>query len=446
MEINRHKLPGLIVRLATPAILENLSHSFIHLVDALMIAYLGSLYLAAVAVAGVIVWRTIATPACIYAGVVAMVARYYGARDFDKVRIAVAQGIIMALVIGVFVSIGGVYFAHKFMMWMGAEPEVASAGALYLRIIMLFGFLYLFQIVAAGCLRAAGDTKTPMFIMIIINSINIVFSYLFIFGPWIFPRMGIAGAAVGSAIAIILGALLYGYTLFSDVSLIKISWKDLCKIRVDYIKTIIRISIPNGLEEIIRTVGVLAFVKMIAAIGTIALASHVIALRIESVSFMIGFGFSVAATTLVGQSLGQQKTDLARVSFKLTTALAMIIMTVIGFGFFLFPGFFLQFFKPEPDVAAIAVILIRIMALEQPLLAMAMTISGGIRGAGDTLSPMITGLLGIVFVRILLCYTLAFTLNMGIQGIYFGMVIDWAFRAAVIYALYQRGRWTRIAL
>ena len=446
MELSKDKLARQIINLATPAVLENISHTMLHLADAVMIACLGSVYLAAVAIAGVIVWRVIATPGCIYAGAVAMVARYYGAREFDKVRTTVAQALLMSLGIGLVITVFGIAGAGKFMTWMGAEPDVAQAGRIYLKIVLAASFFYLIEMVGAGCLRAAGDTRTPMFVGVFMNILNIALSLLLIFGVWFFPKLGIKGAALGTAIASITGGIFIVYVLFTSHSLIQISLKDLSKVRFDYIKKIIEISIPFGLEEIVRSVGVLAFVRMIAVIGTVALAAHTIAIRIESISFTIGWGFAIAATTLVGQSLGKKDLELARLSFKYTTIYSVCIMSIIGAAFLFFPGLFLRLFQPEPDVWRLGIFCVQVMALEQPLLALTMTLSGGIRGSGDTISPLLTGLLGVVFVRIFLCYILAFPLGMGFKGIYYGMVIDWAFRSAAIYYLYRRGRWTRIAL
>jgi putative MATE family efflux protein len=435
-----------IFRLAVPAILENLSHTMMMVVDAIIIAVLGKIYLAAIAVAGVMIWRIFTTPGCIYAGSVAMVARYYGAREFERVRITAGQSLLLAFVIGIGVTILGLTSSYRIMLLMGAEEAVAVAGGKYMTIILAAGMFRMIHIIGSGCLRAAGDTKTPMFVMVITNLLNVLLTYLLVFGVGFFPKMGIEGAALGSAISMAVGGTLVVVVLFTPQSRIQINLSHVIKVNFEYIRKIIQISIPNGVEEIIRTAGVLAFVKMIAAIGTVALAAHTIAIRIESISFMIGFGFAIAATTLVGQSLGMKDMHLARQSFKYTTLYALGIMSTLGVCFFLFPGFFVGLFSPDPEVRDLGIFCLRVVAVEQPLLATAMTLSGGIRGAGDTISPMITGLVGIVGIRIILCYILAFPLGMGFKGIYYGMVLDWVFRTIVIAYLYTRGRWTRIKL
>ncbi len=446
MYLTRENLTREVFRLSTPAVLENILQTALSIASTMMVAYLGSIYLAAVALAGVIIWRVIFTPACIQTGAVAMVARYYGARDFERARITVVQALILSFFIGIGVSILGILGAPRFMYWMGAEPAVAEVGTKFLRIVFAAATFRLIQVTAAGCLRAAGDTKTPMFITMFMNATNIFCSWVLIFGIWIFPPLGIVGAALGNVIAILLGAVITMLVYFNQNSPIQLSLQDFKVLNFEYIKKIISLSFPAGLEEIVRSVGILGFMRMIAAIGTVALAAHNIAITIESISFMIGWGFAIAATTLVGQSLGQKNLELARLSFKKTTYYSVGIMSVIGLLFLFFPKWFLYLFKPEPAVLELGIFCVRVVAFEQPLLAMVMTLSGGIRGAGDTISPLITGLVGIVIVRIILSYILAFPLNLGMAGIYYGMVLDWAFRAAVIYYLYHRGRWTRIKI
>ncbi len=212
----------------------------------------------------------------------------------------------------------------------------------------------------------------------------------------------------------------------------------------DTTSTILRISRPTLVEELIVSVGFLTFFRMIAESGMTALAAHSAVVRIESISYMMGVGFAVAASTMVGQFLGRSDPRNAGRALWLCTAFAMSIMGLLGILFCLFPGVILSRFSEGREFLSIAIPLLIIAAIEQPMLGAATTLSGGLRGAGDTLSPTISQAFGTLGVRVGIGYVLAFPMEMGIQGIYWATVIDWTLRTAILAALIARGRWRRV--
>jgi putative MATE family efflux protein len=446
MTITQENLDKKVLQLSFPAIIESLLHTTIYMVDAVMISHLGSAPLAAVSLCGVVIWRVTFTLGAIQSGTVALVARYFGAKSFEKVHTVVAQSFFLAVAIGTVTTTVGLLFSEQFLRLLGAEEEVIKVGLPYIRVIFLAATANYLLFVGASSLRASGDTLTPMLITLAMNAVNVVLNYVLIFGVWIFPRLEMFGAGLASAISVVIGAILVGIVLLTGTSLIKIHVRDLFRTNLEIIRKILRVSIPNAGEEILMSIGFLGFMGMVARQGTITLAAHTISVRIESLSFMIGVGFSVAAATLVGQSLGQKDVSLARRSFHRSSFLAIISMTTMAIALFTFARQIITIFKPEPEVEVIAYVLLRISAVEQPLLAFVMTYAGGIRGSGDTISPMLTQLVGNVFIRVASSYFLAYHLQMGIIGIYYATVFDWACRSAVIYFLYLRGRWTRLKL
>jgi putative MATE family efflux protein len=446
MTITHENLDRRVLQLSFPAIGESLLQTSLYIVDAIMIGHLGSAPLAAVSLCGVVIWRVTYTVGCIQSGTVALVARNFGAKRADKVHAVIGQSFLLALAIGTVTTTVGLLFGGKFLRLLGAEEEVIKVGLPFLRVVFLASTANYLLFIGSGSLRASGDTLTPMLITFAMNCLNIILNYFLIFGVWIFPRLDMLGSGLASAISVVFGTIVVGIVLLSGTSLIKIRLRDLFRPDVKIIKQIIRISIPNAGEEILLSIGFLGFMRMIALQGTMTLAAHTIALRCESLSFMIGVGFSVAAATLVGQSLGQGDVSLAKRSFHRSSFLAVVSMSLVAIAFLLFARQIVSIFKPHPEVEAIAYVLLRIAAVEQPLLAFVMTYAGGIRGSGDTISPMLTQLAGNVFIRIGTSYFLAYQLEMGIVGIYYATVFDWACRSVVIYALYRRGRWQRLKL
>jgi Na+-driven multidrug efflux pump len=174
------------------------------------------------------------------------------------------------------------------------------------------------------------------------------------------------------------------------------------------------------------------------------LAAHSLATRLEALSFMAGFGFSVAAATLVGQSLGMKSVELAKRSFRRTTVFTVVVMSAVAVALILFGRPVLALFCPAEEVMDLAYALLIISAVEQPLLGIVMTLSGGLRGAGDTVSPMISSAIGNLFLRIFVVYWLAFPLGLGIYGVVIGTMIDWIVRALVLFYFYSRGKWSLV--
>ncbi|HDM89751.1 MAG TPA: MATE family efflux transporter, partial [candidate division WOR-3 bacterium] len=179
---------------------------------------------------------------------------------------------------------------------------------------------------------------------------------------------------------------------------------------------------------------------------TIALAAHEIAVRIESMSFMLGIGFGTAAATLVGQGLGAELQDIAEKSVWRTAFFSMVVMTVIGMLFVLFPEALVSLFSPSVAVGEMAVLCIMVAAFEQPSIALTMTLTGGMRGAGDTVSPLILSFLGTFAFRIPLVYLFAIVFRLGIFGVWLGTITDWGLRGIISVVLFRRGRWKKIKI
>lgn len=435
-------------RLAVPAIGENLLQTSLLLVDTIMIAPFGPAPLAAAAIAGTLYWRAHTTFGCIEKGTTAMVARYSGEGDREKVAVAVAQSIWLALFLGIAMSVLGVMSASTLLRWMGGAPEVVAVGTPYLQIIMLASVARLFFIVATASLRGAGDTRSPMYITLLMNFSNIAFNFPLIYGVAAIglPALRLTGSGISTALSLLFGSVAIAWVFYRGRSKFQIRPHHF-RPNFGFMGKILRISGSSLLEELIITAGFLTFFYFITSFGTATLAAHSIATRIESLSFMAGFGFTIASSTLVGQSLGQRNVPLARMSFQISTTYCVLLMSAIAVGLIVFGSAIVNLFAwGDESIAAIALPLLIIAAVEQPMLGAAMSMGGGLRGAGDTFRPMLTSLVGNVLVRVGACYVLAFPLGLGIYGIYIGTLIDWIVRAALLLYFYRQGRWAHVRI
>jgi putative MATE family efflux protein len=444
MELTKKNLNKNIIKLALPVALENVLHMAVFIVDIIMIGRLGTVPVAAVGLAGALGFIVAMVFTALNVGTTALVARDFGAKQKEEARKVAGQSILISVIFGLTISPLLFYFADDILVLMSAEESVVALGSQYLKIVLSFFIFRLIILTGTSIFRGAGDTFTPMAVTLVTNGINILFNWLLIFGIWIFPRMEVAGAAWATSIAYTIGAILIFCKLLSRKSIITIRFKDIIDINRSIIKRILRISLPATLDASLTQAGYLFFIKIVAMLGTVSLAAHQIAIRIEALSFMPGFALAVATTTIVGQSLGANKPDLAMLSMKKNCQIALAMMGFFAFIFLVFAEPMAKVFHPEQDVLSLSVYCVMIAAIEQPALAIYMVYAGGLRGAGDTLSPMLVTIVGTLCFHLPVAYVFGIVLEWGLAGIWFGAALDWILRSIAVYILFRKGRWKKI--
>jgi putative MATE family efflux protein len=446
MELTKNNLNKNIIQLALPVALENILHMAVFIVDIIMVGRLGTTAVAAVGLAGALNFVITMIFCAFNAGTTALVARNFGAKEKGEAQTVAGQSLLLSIILGLITSPLIFYFARDILILMSAEESVVRLGSTYLKIVLSFLILRLVILTGTAIFRGAGDTRTPMMITLVMNCANVLFNWLLIFGVWIFPRMEVEGAAWATSIAYITGASLILYKLLSKKSILTLKLKCIIDINKSIIQRILRISLPATLDAFLTQIGYLFFIKIVAMLGTVSLAAHQIAIRIEAISFMPGYALAIATATLVGQSLGAKKIDLARLSMKRNCQIALMMMGFFAFIFLAFAKPMAKIFHPEQDVLALSAFCVMIAAIEQPALAIYMVYAGGLRGAGDTLSPMIVTIAGTLCFHLPVAYIFGIVLEWGLAGIWFGAALDWILRAIAVYILFRKGRWKKIKI
>ena len=444
LDLTEKNLTKNIFKLSIPVAIENLLHMSVFIIDAVMVGRLGTDALAAVGLAGTLYFTISMVFSSLSVGSASIIARHIGAKEKEIAQVVGSQAVLMSLVLGIVVTPFLLIFAQQMLVLMSAETQVSALGKSYLQIV---GGFFVFRMIILACngiLRGAGDTKTPMKVTIIINCINILFNWLLIFGIGPFPGLGVAGAAWATAISYTIGAVMLCTKLFTGRCVLHISISRIIRVHFESVKRIIHISVPAAIDAFLTQIGFLFFAKIVAILGTVPLAAHQIAIRIESISFMPGFALAVSTATLVGQSIGAKNVNLALLSMRRSCYFALALMGFFALIFLIFPAQMAIIFKPEPSVLSLVVVCVMIAALEQPALAIYMVYSGGLRGAGDTISPMIITIVGTLCFHVPISYLFGITLGWGLAGVWFGSALDWICRAVAIYVLYRRGRWKRV--
>lgn len=382
-------------------------------------------------------------------GSTALVARMIGAGRQDKAEEYARQSLVLTFGLGTVIGLVGVLGAEHIIRFMLAasetpDPEVVRLGTIYLRIIAYSAPLSFVMMNCNSVLQGAGDMKTPLYIMAFTNVFNVLFDWLLIFGIGIFPEMGVAGAAVATSMARNIGALGGLIYLFSGRGPLKLRLKDSFLPKKDKIRDILDIGIPSAGEQLVRSSGQLVFTMLVAGLGPVALAANQIIMKAMSMSFMPGFGFGLAATTLVGQNLGAEQPERAERSGYEATKLAAIFMSGVGLLFFLASHQLAGLFTSDPAVQMAAGENMKLLAISQPALAYVMVLAGALRGAGDTKWVLYVTMIGTWGSRVVIAWFLGIYLGMGLPGIWIAMVADNFIRAIFLVGRYRSGQWKLI--
>lgn len=429
-----------VLRLALPAMGEQMLSLMVSLVDTMLVGHLGAEALAGVSLATQWVFMASTLFSAISTGSVALVARAAGAQDLETANRTARQSVIVGLAVGLLATALAVLLAGPAVVLMGAEPASLQQGISYLRIAGMAFALQAVMFVCNACLRGVGDTRTTLKVMLVVNVINVVVAWTAINGPLGLPRLGVAGSALGAAAGRAAGGLLALGILLKGRSGLKLDLRGWGP-DLETIRRLLRVGLPTGGEQLLMRVGMMSFVRVVASMGTVVVAAHAVALRVESISYMPGFGFAIAGTTLVGQGLGARDPQRAERSGYLTYQIAAVLMMAMGLIFILLPRPLISLFTAEEDVIATAVAPLRIIGFVQPLLAASMVFAGSLRGAGDTRFPMyVTGPV-ILAVRVPTALLLGIVLGMGLAGAWLGMATDLVVRGVIFFLRFRSGRW-----
>ncbi|MFQ5918906.1 MAG: MATE family efflux transporter [Thermoplasmata archaeon] len=444
-----------ILALAWPVILANLFQTLTTTVDLLMVGRLPdpAVALAAVGFGGQMVFFTFTVMISITSGTVALVARFIGAKEPEKANGVLGQSLLLGLVLSLPVILVGFLFGDAIVALFGAEPEVVAAGGTYIRTVFLAAPFLFVMFISIAALRGAGDTVTPLLVGLLVNVSNVVLNFHLIFGAryalggleLVIPPLGVFGAAIGTSISFALGAVVY-LALFLRGRLRLRLHRPRPLWSRGIVRRILRIGTPAGMEQVAFQVGILIWIAMVISFGTEAFAAHNIGLRIESFAFMPGLGFSIAAAALVGQNLGAEKPSEAERSGRESTKLALLIMGVAAVVIFVAAPFIALAFTSDSAVVALTVLFIRIHALSIPATGLFFSVSGALRGAGDTRWPFYATLVGIYGLRLPLSFFLGFQLGLGLVGVWVALPIEYYIRSVIVGQRFQTGAWKAVTV
>jgi putative MATE family efflux protein len=296
----------------------------------------------------------------------------------------------------------------------------------------------LFVIVCS--LRAAGDTRTPLAIGLVVGVVNVAAAWILIFGRFGFPALGVVGAALATPLAFTAGAALGLVLLARGGLVLGFRWRPL-RLRPDIVRRVLRIGVPTAVEHLLMQIGFFLYIVFAAEYGTAAVAAYFIGVRILALSFLPGFGFAAAASTMIGQNLGAGRPDEAARSGWAALTLSILMMTAGGMVIFTAARPIARLFVDDAEVIADAVSFILVLAAAQPLMATDFTLGGALRGAGDTRFPLVSVLIGFYLCRLGVAYLVTFVLQLEIVWLWLAMIGDYLARSALKTWRFRSGAW-----
>ena len=432
----REKL-WLIVSLSIPSILAQISATVMFFIDASMVGHLGAKASAAIGLVESTGWLMGGLASAANMGFSVQVAHFIGANDFEAARRVLRQSLVCCMIWALMISLTSVLIAPFLPYWLGGTEEIAHDASIYFAIFGFSGIFFQMEGLAGSMLKCSGNMKIPSVLNIGMCVMDVGFNYLFIY----ILKLGVMGAAIGTGVAMLITAALMMYFLMVKSKMLSLIGRPgSFKPKEDTVRTAIKIGAPMGLQHMLMGGAYVVSTLIVAPLGTIAIAAHSLAITVESLCYMPGYGIAEAATTLVGQGIGAGQKVLTRSFAYMSVGLGIAVMTFMGILMWIFAPELMSIMSPVEEVIAQGTQVLRIEAWAEPMFAAAIVTNGVFIGAGDTMIPAAMSLCSMWFVRLTLAATLA--PRYGLKGVWTAMALELFFRGSMFIVRLFKGGWS----
>ncbi len=441
-----------IIRIAWPSFVELLLTQLASMVDLMMVGSIGgktnpeigTQALAAVGLTTQPKFLLMAAFIAMNTGVTALVARNKGVGDKKHANLIVRQGLLFTFCVTVILSILGAVFARPMVIFMGSTEAIVTKWATQYLQIQMIGFLsFALTSTITAALRAVGDSKTCMIYNLIANLVNVVFNWLLIYGNCGFPELGVAGASLATVIGQVVAFIMALTVILRGNGFLKLELKLGFRPNKLVLGNIVHIGFPAMVEQLLMRVGMIIFAKTVATLGTTAYATHQVCMNIQALSFMTGQAFAVSATTLMGQSLGKRRTDMAQAYCSRTRTVGFAFSILLALVFIFFGSEIVGLYNSDSEIIRIGGQIMFFVAFLQPFQSSQFIIAGGLRGAGDTRTTAVITFVTVLLIRPLVAILLV-NLGFGLYGAWAALACDQLLRSGLVLARYKSGKWKMI--
>ena len=441
---------GTIMALTWPTIVEQVMQTAVQYIDTAMVGSLGTQATAAVGATSTIAWLIGSTFSALGVGFLALIAKACGARDLEAAKKAAAQTSLVVLSAGIFATIACTAVSGMVPVWMQVDPAVRELAGTYFFILYLPMLFRSASILFGTVLRAAGDTKTPMRVGIIVNCINIVLNFLLIYDTrtvsllgfrFIIPGAGwgVIGAAAASALSYVWGGIHVTWVLWRH-PLVSPKGMSL-KPDMNILRPCVKIALPNMLQRFGTSLGYVVFAAMINSLGEVATAAHTIANTVESAFYIPGYGMQTAAATLAGNAYGAGDRKRMKSLANMFLPIEIVLMILSGAALFFSAPLLVGIFTKSREVITLGSTVLRMVAVSEPFYGVSIIVEGLMMGVGKTRVPFLYNITGMWLVRILGTMICTRFLGMGLVSAWACMIAHNMLLFCLYLATFVRGSW-----
>lgn len=410
--------------------------------DMVWVGRLGAVSIAGVGVAGIVVLMVLSAKLGLTVGARAMVSRMVGAGNIAGANHAARQAYVISLAYGLIVTALGVLFPERIIGLFGLQPDVVREGSSYLRVAAIGWTPLSFSLMSMAIMQASGDSVAPMKISLAFRLSQVALCPFFVFGWWVFPRLGVTGAALSQVITEIGGMLTGLWILFGGHTRLHPSLRGF-RLDPNMIWRMVKIGLPGLVMGVERNLGSMVLMWIMVPFGTLAVAGHSLIQRVEQVISMPGWGLGVGASVIVGQNLGARQPERAERSGWLAAGMAQVFMLVCALAALLGAEYIIRIFNSDPALVKLGASFLRIAAAGYAIMGFGTVLSHCISGSGDTIPTLVVSIVTMWVILLPLAWALPKVTNLDVYGVRWAIVINIAVGAAAYVTYFRLGRWKK---
>ncbi|MBQ9652003.1 MAG: MATE family efflux transporter [Prevotella sp.] len=437
--LTRGEMFRLIVSLSIPSILAQITSVVMFFIDQAMV---GRISVEAAAACGLVetsTWLCGSLTSAASMGFSVQVAHAIGANDFPRARSLFRHALLCTLGFSALIGVFGLVISGRLPYWLGGGADIAGDATTYFAVFMMVMPFFQLSGLSGAMLKCSGNMRIPSVVSVMTCVLDVVFNYILVF---VF-HLGVLGIALGTAFAIVIGAVVQGYyAVFRSNILSLIGRTERFTFNIDYVWNALKISAPMALQSILMSSAQIVSTIIVAPLGNIAIAANTFAITAESLCYMPGYGIGDAATTLVGQSIGAGRRELCRSFARMSVFSGMVVMTLMGAIMYVSATELMALMTPMAAIYNLGASVLRIEAFAEPFFAASIVSYCVFLGAGDTLKPAIMNLCSMWFVRLSLAAILA--RDYGLKGVWTAMAIELTFRGTIFLWRLFSEKWIKI--
>jgi putative MATE family efflux protein len=437
-----------MILLSIPMVLEMIMESVFALADILFLSMHSTAAVATVGITESLITIVYSIAVGLSMATTATVSRRIGEKQYKKAAQTSAQAIVTGVFASLLIAVPGIIYAEDLLLMMGTEAQIASEMSGYTKIMLGGNAIIMLLFIINAIFRSSGDAALSLRVLFLANLLNIILDPCLIFGLGPFPELGVEGAAIATNIGRGIAVVFQFYLLFRGNHRIKLVVEHF-KIQIQTIQKLIKLSVGVIFQYLISTSSWIFLVKIVAEFGTEAIAGYTIAIRIIIFALLPSWGLSNAAATLVGQNLGAKNPERAEKAVWFASKINFVLLVLLGSIIYFFPDTILApFLKEDPNVDTLKLMTIatnslKIISLGFAAYGIGMVMMQSFNGSGDTKTPTWINFFAFWVLEIPLAYVLSHYTIMGVNGVFWSIIIAEAFLTVIAMILFKRGKWKK---